>query len=200
MRKEGAPSVPRDPVTTPPPRKTARINPVPTEDVVDEPVIQEEDEESIARRRRSGPAAAGASVNPKTDKKGKSRGSVHQLSHEPASPAQPGQKRRTPNVSASSPPSSTTKQKGKPPKKLEPKFKVEREVYIPPISVKVGDLARMVDVRLPNLQQRMRRMGMTEEQCHSDNYLQSEDASLVVMEFGMNPIVDEERSFDIYPE
>jgi hypothetical protein len=30
--------------------------------------------------------------------------------------------------------------------------------------------------------------------------LMSEDASLVVMEFGMNPIVDEERSFDIYPE
>jgi hypothetical protein len=28
----------------------------------------------------------------------------------------------------------------------------------------------------------------------------SEDASLVAMEFGFNPIVDEERSFDIYPE
>jgi hypothetical protein len=27
-------------------------------------------------------------------------------------------------------------------------IKVEKEVYIPPISVKVGDLARMVDVRL----------------------------------------------------
>jgi translation initiation factor IF-2 len=51
-----------------------------------------------------------------------------------------------------------------------------------------------------HLQQRMRRMGMTEEQCHSDNYLMSEDASLVIMEFGMNPIVDEERSFDIYAE
>lgn len=30
--------------------------------------------------------------------------------------------------------------------------------------------------------------------------LTSEDASLVVMEFGYNPVVDEERSFDIHPE
>ncbi|KAH8079045.1 hypothetical protein HD553DRAFT_329996 [Filobasidium floriforme] len=58
----------------------------------------------------------------------------------------------------------------------------------------------MVDVRLGVLQARMRRMGLGEEECHSDNYLMSEDASLVVMEFGMNPIVDEERSFDIYPD
>jgi hypothetical protein len=30
--------------------------------------------------------------------------------------------------------------------------------------------------------------------------LSAEDASLVAMEYGLNPVVDEERSFDIYPE
>lgn len=61
---------------------------------------------------------------------------------------------------------------------------------------------------------------MTEDQLHSDHcgctaffrmpcklipwpsraVLSAEDASLIAMEFGLNPVVDEERSFDIYPE
>lgn len=129
----------------------------------------------------------------KGDKKShaKSRTSFHKLSTgEPAYPAQPGShsqshgKRKNPNdphlftSSSSSSSSSANSNSNTNPKqktvkkdkdKPEPKFKVEREVYIPPISVKVGDLARMVDVRLGNLQARMRRMGMSEEECHSDN-------------------------------
>ena len=165
-------------------------------DIVDDVVVPE-DEQEDPRRRRLGPAAVASSLHGRVDKKTKGRGSVHKQ-NEPAYPLQPGQKRKAPTPAA--PVVNAKTKKDKVVKKVEPKFKVEREVYIPPISVKVGDLARMVDVRLPNLQQRMRRMGMTEEQCHSDNYLMSEDASLVVMEFGMNPIVDEERSFDIYAE
>lgn len=77
--------------------------------------------------------------------------------------------------------------------------KVEREVFIPP-SVRVGDLARIVDQKLPSLQRKMQRIGMTPEQCRSDYLLSAEDASLVAMEYGLSPIVDEEKSFDIYPD
>lgn len=76
---------------------------------------------------------------------------------------------------------------------------VERQVFIPP-SVRVGDLARIVDQKLPALQRRMQRIGMTPEQTHSDYLLSAEDASLVAMEYNLTPIVDEEKSFDIYPD
>ena len=164
----------------------------------DEPVVVE-DEEGTARKSRFGPpksgTSSGSSGQGKGDKKShaKSRTSFHKLT-EPAYPAQPGShshshshgKRKNPSdsllstsssssssssSSANSNSNSDSRQKSvkKDKDKVEPKFKVEREVYIPPISVKVGDLARMVDVRLGNLQARMRRMGMSEEECHSDN-------------------------------
>jgi hypothetical protein len=159
---------------------------------VDEPGVVEEDQESTAsRKNRFGPPKTGISSGSlsqgKGDKKShaKSRTSFHKLSSgEPAYPAQPGSnsnthgKRKNPNDlptslssanSANANSNTNPKQKTVKKDKPEPKFKVEREVYIPPISVKVGDLARMVDVRLGNLQQRMRRMGLSEEECHSDN-------------------------------
>ncbi|KAJ9118555.1 hypothetical protein QFC22_003775 [Naganishia vaughanmartiniae] len=77
--------------------------------------------------------------------------------------------------------------------------KVEREVFIPS-SVRVGDLARIVDTKLPLLLRKMQRLGMPAEQCRSDYLLSSEDASLVAMEYNLTPIVDEEKSFDIYPD
>lgn len=77
--------------------------------------------------------------------------------------------------------------------------KVEREVFIPP-TIRVGDLARIVDVRLLSLNNRMRRLGFSDEQIRSDHLLSSEDASLIAMEYGLTPIVDVEKSFDIYPE
>ena len=194
MRKPGEPDRQRLQRVTPVETSDKSVSPV--DDVVDDSVVVEDDQED-PRRRRLGAAAPASSLHGRVDKKTKGRGSVHKQ-NEPAYPLQPGQKRKAPTPAT--PVVNAKAKKDKVAKKVEPKFKVEREVYIPPISVKVGDLARMVDVRLPNLQQRMRRMGMTEEQCHSDNYLMSEDASLVVMEFGMNPIVDEERSFDIYAE
>lgn len=75
-----------------------------------------------------------------------------------------------------------------------------------------------------SLQRKMRAVGMTEDQLHVDHsecslqgetfsrcrakmilnskiiVLSAEDASLIAMEYGLNPVVDEERSFDIYPE
>lgn len=157
----------------------------------EEPVVVEEDEDTTAsRKNRFGPSSSksGSSSGSgsfegkgKGDKKShaKSRTSFHKLSTgEPAYPVQPGSHSHSHSPYSHSNSNPNPKQKyhkdnndKKTVKKdkLEPKFKVEREVYIPPISVKVGDLARMVDVRLGNLQQRMRRMGMSEEECHSDN-------------------------------
>jgi hypothetical protein len=158
-------------------------------------VVVEEDQESTASRKnrfgpsssKSAPGSGSFEGKGKGDKKShaKSRTSFHKLSSgEPAYPAQPGSnsnthgKRKNPNDlptslssanSANANSNTNPKQKTVKKDKPEPKFKVEREVYIPPISVKVGDLARMVDVRLGNLQQRMRRMGLSEEECHSDN-------------------------------
>ena len=76
---------------------------------------------------------------------------------------------------------------------------IERQVFIPP-SIRVGDLARIVDQKLPALQRRMQRIGMTSEQTHSDYLLAAEDASLVAMEYNLTPVVDAEKSFDIYPD
>jgi hypothetical protein len=171
------------------------ISEIDAEADADEPVVVEEDQESTASRKnrfgpsssKSAPGSGSFEGKGKGDKKShaKSRTSFHKLSSgEPAYPAQPGSslnthgKRKNPNDlptslssanSANANSNTNPKQKTVKKDKPEPKFKVEREVYIPPISVKVGDLARMVDVRLGNLQQRMRRMGLSEEECHSDN-------------------------------
>jgi hypothetical protein len=162
------------------------ISEIDAEADADEPVVVEEDEDTTAsRKNRFGPSSSksgsssGSSSQGKGEKKShsKSRTSFHKLSTpgsgEPAYPVQPGSHSHP--YSNSNPKQKNHKDKDNNDKKtvkkdkLEPKFKVEREVYIPPISVKVGDLARMVDVRLGNLQQRMRRMGLSEEECHSDN-------------------------------
>lgn len=87
----------------------------------------------------------------------------------------------------------------KPKAKTIMEAKVDREVFIP-ASVRVGDLARIVDVKLFSLVNRMRRLGFSEEQFNSDYLLNSEDAGLIAMEYGLTPVVDEEKSFDIYPE
>jgi len=33
-----------------------------------------------------------------------------------------------------------------------------------------------------------------------DHVLASDDASLLALEFGLNPVIDDEASFDVYPE
>jgi hypothetical protein len=144
MRKTGEPDRQRSPQRNSP--IEAVEEGIPSEgDVTDETIPVEEDQEDT-RRRRLGPAAPGSSsLHGRVDKKTKGRGSVHKQ-NEPAYPLQPGQKRKTPTPAT--PVVNTKAKKEKVVKKAEPKFKVEREVYIPPISVKVGDLARMVDVRL----------------------------------------------------
>jgi translation initiation factor IF-2 len=62
----------------------------------------------------------------------------------------------------------------------------------------VGNLARLLGVRLDALRRKMARAGMKEESNY-DHILTAEYASLLAMEFDRNPIVNDEAAFDVYP-
>jgi hypothetical protein len=132
---------------------TKTAAPAGEDSVGDFATLEDDINEADARRRRSGSSTPGNGSSPgaRTDKKSKhSRGSVHKLNqNDPPYPQQLGDKKRRTVPGPTTPSSVNAKtKKEKTTKKVVPEFKVEREVYIPPISVKVGDLARMVDVRL----------------------------------------------------
>ncbi|RDB20952.1 Translation initiation factor IF-2 [Hypsizygus marmoreus] len=71
------------------------------------------------------------------------------------------------------------------------------DVYIPS-TVSVGTLARLLGVRLEQLQRQMRQAGMAEE-AEYDHVLTSDYAVLLAEEFGRHPIVNDEAAFDVYP-
>ncbi|KAI5124384.1 hypothetical protein M0805_008987 [Coniferiporia weirii] len=73
---------------------------------------------------------------------------------------------------------------------------VNLDVAIPSI-ISVGNLSRLLGVRLEALQKCMQRNDM-EEQSSYDYMLSADDASLLAMEFNRNPVVDDEAAFDIY--
>lgn len=75
--------------------------------------------------------------------------------------------------------------------------KVTADVFIPSL-ISVGNLARLLNVRLDRLQRRMTQVGMGEETSY-DHVLTAEYASLIAMEFNRNPVVNDEAAFDIYP-
>ncbi|KAJ1307782.1 hypothetical protein OPQ81_001868 [Rhizoctonia solani] len=72
-----------------------------------------------------------------------------------------------------------------------------RDVYIP-TAISVSNLARLLNLRIGRLQDKMYAVGM--EDTAYDHILTSDDASLLALEFGFNPVVDEDAAFDIYPE
>ncbi|KAJ7043182.1 hypothetical protein C8F04DRAFT_32239 [Mycena alexandri] len=75
--------------------------------------------------------------------------------------------------------------------------RVTEDVYIPS-TVSVGHLARLLSVRLEDLQDKMYRSGMG-EQASFDYVLTSDYAVLLAEEFGRKPIVNDEAAFDLYP-
>lgn len=84
--------------------------------------------------------------------------------------------------------------------KTKSKFAAERgpiDVYIPS-TVSVGTLARLLKIKLPQLQRKMRKSGLVNEAAY-DHVLTSDYAALLVEEFGRNPIVDDEAAFDLHP-
>ncbi|KAJ7273194.1 hypothetical protein C8J57DRAFT_1063743 [Mycena rebaudengoi] len=74
---------------------------------------------------------------------------------------------------------------------------VSRDVYIPSI-VSVGNLSKLLNVRLETLQHKMYQAGMGAESNY-DHVLTSDYAVLLAEEFGLNPIVNDEAAFDLYP-
>ncbi|KAF9001892.1 hypothetical protein BDQ17DRAFT_1243978 [Cyathus striatus] len=71
------------------------------------------------------------------------------------------------------------------------------DVYIPSV-VSVGQLAKLLKVRLDRLQRTMKNSGMEEEAIY-DHVLTSDYACLLAEEFGRNPIVNDEATFDLHP-
>ncbi|KAF9052680.1 hypothetical protein BJ165DRAFT_1441927 [Panaeolus papilionaceus] len=72
----------------------------------------------------------------------------------------------------------------------------KREVYIPSV-VTVSQLAKILNMRLAQLQYRMKRAGLAEDSNY-DHLLSSDYATLLVEELGYKPIVDDEAAFDIH--
>ncbi|KAI8998476.1 hypothetical protein BD414DRAFT_475182 [Trametes punicea] len=89
--------------------------------------------------------------------------------------------------------------KAKEEKKRNPKpvKAVTVDVFIPSV-VTVGNLAKLLNVKLDNLRRTMIRMGMESEASY-DHMLTSDYASLIAMEFNRNPVINDEAAFDIYP-
>ncbi|WVW79952.1 translation initiation factor IF-2 [Kwoniella bestiolae CBS 10118] len=75
----------------------------------------------------------------------------------------------------------------------------EKQVYIPR-TISTANLAKIFGVKLFNLQTRMSRLDMTEDQRRSDYLLNAEQACDIAIEYGFDPVVDDEASFDIYPD
>ncbi|WVR03987.1 translation initiation factor IF-2 [Kwoniella sp. DSM 27419] len=98
------------------------------------------------------------------------------------------------------PPTTTTpaprKPKGPKPKVVETR---EKEVYIPR-TVSVANLAKIFGVKLFPLQAKMARLDMSEDQRRPDYLLNAEQSCDIALEYGFNPVVDDEASFDIYPD
>ncbi|CAE7144262.1 unnamed protein product [Rhizoctonia solani] len=72
-----------------------------------------------------------------------------------------------------------------------------KDVYVP-TAISVSNLARLLGLRIGRLQNKMYAVGM--EDTAYDHILTSDDASLLALEFGFNPVVDEDAAFDVYPE
>ncbi|ODO09433.1 translation initiation factor IF-2 [Cryptococcus amylolentus CBS 6273] len=88
------------------------------------------------------------------------------------------------------------------PKAPKPKVvpvRQEKEVYIPR-TVSTANLAKIFGVKLFPLQAKMLQLEMTEDERRPDYLLSAEQACNIAIEYGYNPIVDDEASFDIYPE
>lgn len=104
-------------------------------------------------------------------------------------------KKTKPKQAAHAPTKSKEKKNtSKPPTKAPAPAK--RQVFIPAF-ISVANLSRLFNMRLDKLQRIMIHSGLDNMQY--DRVLVSEDASLLAMECGLEPVQNEERAFDLYP-
>ncbi|CAG8563718.1 963_t:CDS:10 [Cetraspora pellucida] len=84
----------------------------------------------------------------------------------------------------------------------QPKFtdvikKIQKDVFIPE-AITVSNLAKIIGVRLAPFEQKLRDLGI--EYTTHDHLLNSEEASLIAMEYDLNPIVDSVAAIDLFPK
>ncbi|EKD00979.1 translation initiation factor 2, Ifm1p [Trichosporon asahii var. asahii CBS 8904] len=78
----------------------------------------------------------------------------------------------------------------------EKKNRMLREVHIP-TTITVSQLAAKMNLRLPRLQNKMRQIGMKEEQLRADYFLNSDQAFELALEFNREPVLDSDKGFDL---
>jgi translation initiation factor IF-2 len=76
---------------------------------------------------------------------------------------------------------------------------LEKDVYIPG-NISVAQLADKFGVKVLHLQRKMIELGMSEEVRSSAFLLNADDATSLALEYNLNPIIDSDRGYDIYPE
>lgn len=81
----------------------------------------------------------------------------------------------------------------------EKRDRMLREVHIP-TTITVSQLAAKMNVRLPRMQNKMRKIGMSEEQTRADYFLSSDQAFELALEFNREPVLDSDKGFDLYPQ
>lgn len=79
------------------------------------------------------------------------------------------------------------------------KDEMEKSVFIPS-SITVSQLADKFGVKLIHLIRKMNQVGMPENHRRADYLLNSDEAGNLAIEFDLNPIIDEDKGFDIFPE
>ncbi|BGP16897.1 hypothetical protein JCM10213_007342 [Rhodosporidiobolus nylandii] len=82
------------------------------------------------------------------------------------------------------------------PVRAKVKQRVMRKVELPS-TVRLGDLLNILKLRLFTVQKAAERIGLTD--VRPDRLLTSEDAQLLALELGFDPIIDDEAAFDLYP-
>ncbi|CAI2162834.1 17488_t:CDS:10 [Funneliformis geosporum] len=75
--------------------------------------------------------------------------------------------------------------------------KLQREVFIPE-AISIANLAKMVGVRLATFEQKLQNLGI--EYVSHDHLLNAEEASLIAMEYDLNPVVNSEAAIDLFPK
>ncbi|KAH8928756.1 hypothetical protein BT69DRAFT_1212453 [Atractiella rhizophila] len=92
------------------------------------------------------------------------------------------------------------KRKEKKAKKKEEKVekKTNYKTLEIPTTITVERFARLVNMRFKTLLYKLDRMGIPD--LRADRVLTADDSSLIAMELGYEPVIDEEASFDIYPD
>ncbi|KAL1410235.1 translation initiation factor IF-2 [Vanrija albida] len=79
------------------------------------------------------------------------------------------------------------------------KAESDKNVFIP-ATISVAQLAEKFGTWTGRVQRQMIQLGMSENQRRADYLLNADEASNLAIEFNLNPIVDEDKGFDIYPE